>query len=176
MKRKFNIENSIILFSLALMMFLLSFNLLQVVYAKEKEENVCVIDTQEVIFYEYSPMKKYNNELTKVNYVYEDPYRVIEKEPENLYTFKDFEKLGIVDWEIYRFTWYSEQVLPGQKLDIPGRYTDTDGFVKDKDGYIVAATLGGEQGAIYPTPFGLYAKTYDYCATCEVGQIDLYVK
>ena len=93
---------------------------------------------------------------------------------EKLYTIDQFEFMGIVMWNGYKFSYYSERVLPGTGLNIPGRNT-TDGFVKDGDGYIVAA-VNGTKGSIIPTPFGAYAKVYDFCVGCASNQVDLYTR
>lgn len=86
---------------------------------------------------------------------------------------EDFQTAGIVyDEEGTRYTWYSEQVLPGGGLDIPGRYTDEEGFVRDENGNIVVASSDHEKGASVNTPFGS-GVVYD--TGCASGTVDIYV-
>lgn len=67
---------------------------------------------------------------------------------------------GVVYWGGYKFTYYSQSVLPGGGLSIPGRHVNADGFVSDGDGYIVLAG-SAPKGTIYDTPFGYKGKIYD---------------
>ena len=84
-----------------------------------------------------------------------------------------FKKLGVVFWNNYRWTWYSERVLPGGGLNIPGRYKDEKGYICDKDGYICLASNDLKKGTLVPTPFGKGGKIYD-CG-CDNGTLDVYV-
>lgn len=70
-----------------------------------------------------------------------------------------------------RYTWYSENVLPGRGLKIPGRHSDGD-FVRDEDEYICVASPDYPEGAVVDTPFG-EGKVYD--TGCPNGTIDIYV-
>lgn len=67
---------------------------------------------------------------------------------------------GVVYSGGYKFTYYSQSVLPGGGLSIPGRHVNTDGFVSDGDGYIVLAG-SAPLGTVYDTPFGYKGKIYD---------------
>lgn len=67
---------------------------------------------------------------------------------------------GVVYWGGYKFTYYSQSVLPGGGLSIPGRHVNADGFVSDGDGYIVLAG-SAPKGTVYDTPFGYKGKIYD---------------
>lgn len=71
----------------------------------------------------------------------------------------DLRSAGVVNSNGYRFTWYSQRVLPGGGLNIPGRHVDSRGFVCDGDGYIVAATEMGH-GTTGSSPWGAW-KSYD---------------
>lgn len=83
---------------------------------------------------------------------------------------------GVYYYNGWRWTYYSEKVLPGGGLDIPGRHVDKDGFVCDDEGYIcLASSIAGDKGSVYITPFGRYGKVYDYCAGADQPTIDLYV-
>lgn len=77
-----------------------------------------------------------------------------------LYTLQQFMSSGVVNWGGYRFTYYSQQVLPGQGLQISGRHVNDDGYVSDGDGYIVLAG-SAPKGTVFNTPFGYQGKIYD---------------
>lgn len=77
-----------------------------------------------------------------------------------LYTLEQFLFSGVVEWGGYRFTFYSQQVLPGAGLQIPGRHVNDDGYVSDADGYIVLAG-DAPKGTVFETPFGYRGKIYD---------------
>lgn len=77
-----------------------------------------------------------------------------------LYTLEQFMFAGAINWEGYRFTYYSEKVLPGPGLEIPGRHVSEGGYVSDADGYIVLAG-SHPKGTVFDTPFGHQGKIYD---------------
>ena len=85
-------------------------------------------------------------------------------------TPQEFRKAGVVYQNGYRYTYYSEKVLPGKGLNIPGRYSDGN-FVRDKDGYICVASSDLKKGTVVDTPFGK-GKVYD--TGCPSGTIDIY--
>ncbi|MDY6086059.1 MAG: hypothetical protein SPI19_04925 [Peptoniphilaceae bacterium] len=86
----------------------------------------------------------------------------IPQEPEApyIYDLGDLRFQGVIYWSGYKFTYYSQSVLPGGGLNIPGRHVNEAGFVADGDGYIVLAN-SAPKGTIIPTPFGYYGKVYD---------------
>ena len=90
-----------------------------------------------------------------------------------LYTPGQFQNLGVIYYEDYRWTWYSERVLPGGGLKIPGRHTDENGYICDEDGYICLASSILSKGTILNTPFGKQGKIYD--SGCAVDTVDVYV-
>ena len=92
--------------------------------------------------------------------------------PDPIYEAHEFRTLGVVYYNNYRWTWYSQNVLPGGGLNIPGRHIDYNGFVCDEDDYICLASGKLNKGAVISTPFGKYGKVYDYCETW--GTIDTY--
>lgn len=94
-------------------------------------------------------------------------------ETEALYTAEDFQFQGVIRYNNYRFTWYSEKVLPGGGLEIPGRHADEQGYICDEDGFICVASRDFEKGTEVDTPFGKKGKVYDWCAVS--GTIDIYV-
>lgn len=77
-----------------------------------------------------------------------------------LYTLRQFKSAGIINWEGYKFTYYSQSVLPGGGLKIPGRHVNEGGYVADGDGYIVLAN-DSPKGTVINTPFGYQGKVYD---------------
>lgn len=77
-----------------------------------------------------------------------------------LYSLRDLRFHGVINWGGYKFTYYSQSVLPGGGLRIPGRHVNESGYVTDADGYIVLAN-SAPIGTIIPTPFGYYGKVYD---------------
>lgn len=85
---------------------------------------------------------------------------------------KNFKTMGVIqNYKGHKITWYSENVLPGEGLDIPGRHTDKNGIVRDEDGYVCVASGDYEKGTIVSTNLG-YGKVYD-CG-CHSGTIDIY--
>ena len=93
-------------------------------------------------------------------------------EPAAIYTASYFRQMGVIWWNGWRWTWYSERVLLGTGLNIPGRYTE-GGYVRDGEGYICLASDALDYGAVIETPFGSYGKVYD-CG-CGYDTIDVYV-
>ena len=90
-----------------------------------------------------------------------------------LYTPGQFQNLGVIYYGDYRWTWYSERVLPGGGLKIPGRHNDENGYICDEDGYICLASSTLSKGTILNTPFGKQGKIYD--SGCAVDTVDVYV-
>ena len=71
-----------------------------------------------------------------------------------------FRNAGDINWNGWRWTWYSQKVLPGPGLNIPGRHVDNQ-YVCDGDGYICLANDVYELGQVISTPFGKQGKVYD---------------
>lgn len=83
-----------------------------------------------------------------------------------IYSPSDFQSMGVIDWGGWTWTYYSENILPGEGLYIPGRYTDNNGYVCDENGYICLASSSLSWGTIVDTPFGKAGKVYD-CGCAE---------
>lgn len=87
-----------------------------------------------------------------------------------------FKENGVIEYDGYYFTYYSERVLPGDGLYIPGRWTDEYGFVRDGNGCLCLASNTPETmdrfSTVY-TPWGL-GVIYDY-GTGNDSVIDVYV-
>lgn len=110
-----------------------------------------------------------------VEYVeyYEPVYYVPSVDTSDGISAGEFQWLGVVEDDGVRYTWYSQNVLPGGGLDElneNGRHVD-GGFVVDGDGYIAVASSDYEKGTVIDTPFGT-AKVYD--TGCASGTIDVY--
>lgn len=78
----------------------------------------------------------------------------------SVYSLRDLQFHGVINWGGYKFTYYSQSVLPGGGLTIPGRHINAGGYVADKDGYIVLAN-DAPKGTVINTPFGYKGKVYD---------------
>lgn len=102
--------------------------------------------------------------------LFNKPVRV--EAAQNVYTGDQFEYMGVIRYNNFRWTWYSEKVLPGTGLNIPGRYRDEQEFVCDEEDYICLASRDFPKGTVIDTPFGKQGKVYDYCPTR--GTIDVY--
>ena len=86
----------------------------------------------------------------------------------------DFRSQGVVYDDGTRYTWYSENVLPGSgltELNENGRTVNDDGFVTDGNGRIAIASSDYPIGTELDTPFGP-ATVYD--TGCPSGTIDVY--
>ena len=89
-----------------------------------------------------------------------------------IYQPDQFKWQGVLKWSGWRWTYYSERVLPGPGLDIPGRHTDEDGYVCDENNYICLASSILSKGTIVDTPLGKQGKIYD-CG-CPNDTLDVY--
>lgn len=94
-------------------------------------------------------------------------------ENEILYSATEFRYMGVIYWNDWKWTWYSEKILPGGGLDIPGRHADGNGYICDENNYICLASSSLNKGMIIKTPFGKYGKIYD--TGCSSSVIDVYV-
>ena len=93
------------------------------------------------------------------------------------YSLRDLQYHGVIYWGGYKWTYYSQQVLPGGGLNIPGRHVSSSGYVSDGDGYIVLAapsSWGNVKGTVYSTPFGAPGKVYDVNAGGD--SLDVYTR
>ena len=105
-------------------------------------------------------------------YVWSDYLSFITFTEKPLYTPDQFKYLGIIEWNGWRWTWYSQNVLPGGGLNIPGRHVDENNYICDENNYICLATYELPQGTIVDTPFGKQGKVYD--TGCPSGILDVY--
>ena len=109
--------------------------------------------------------------------VYEETYveEFYYEEPVNnnneSYDPYSFKSQGVIYENGTKYTWYSQNVLPGGGLDIPGRHVGDDNLIYDADGYVVVASDDYAKGVVVDTPFG-EGKVYD--SGCDSGTIDIY--
>lgn len=89
------------------------------------------------------------------------------------YSNSYFMQMGIIYWGDWRWTWYSQRVLPGGGLNIPGRHVNGYGYVCDQGGYICLASSVLSRGTVVNTPFGWQGKVYD--SGCASNTLDVYV-
>lgn len=116
-----------------------------------EEEEVYIVEED---YYEESYEEEYHEETEENSY-----------HSEGSYTLSDLQYHGVINWNGNRYTYYSQQVLPGGGLKIPGRHVNTGGFVSDGDGYIVLANDVLDRGTVVSTPFGYHGKIYDRFGT-----------
>lgn len=94
---------------------------------------------------------------------------------EGVISIETLEVQGIIFWEGFKFSYYSERILPGPGLNIPGRHT-SQGFVRDENEYLVLASNIYPMGTILATPFGASGVVRDYCPECSPNQLDVYTR
>lgn len=90
---------------------------------------------------------------------------------EALYSASYLKQMGVITWNNYRWTWYSQKVLPGGGLSIPGRHVDENGYVCDENDRICLASGFVDKGTVVSTPFGKEGCVYDYCATANTYDV-----
>lgn len=91
----------------------------------------------------------------------------------NYYSADQLRLLGEIYEGGWRWTWYSQNVLPGGGLTIPGRHVDENGYVCDENDRICLASEDLAYGTVVSTPFGKEGCVYD-CG-CDYGTLDVYV-
>lgn len=114
-----------------------------------------------------------NSRLTTKKPVKKVKKKAKAKTPKAIYSSGYFRQMGVIHWGGWRWTWYSQRVLPGNGLNIPGRHVDSNGYVCDKDDRICLASSVLGRHTVIDTPFGKQGKIYD-CG-CPSNTIDVYV-
>lgn len=95
-----------------------------------------------------------------------------DSEEDVYYTSDELRNKGEVYDDGQRYTWYSQNVLPGEGLDIPGRHVE-EGYVVDEEGNVVLAGSEDRLGEEVDIPFGSgNGKVYDVCGV--EGTLDVY--
>lgn len=116
----------------------------------------------------------YVEEAYVEEWVYEEPVSYAAPAAmDAYYTAGDLRFNGVLYAGGWRWTWYSQNVLPGGGLAIPGRHVDESGFVCDGNGRICLASSDLAWGTVVATPFGKEGCVYD-CG-CASGTLDVYV-
>lgn len=89
-----------------------------------------------------------------------------------IYSASYFKSAGVIYWGGWRWTWYSQRVLPGRGLRIPGRHVNANGYVVDANERICLASSKLSKGTIVSTPFGAEGCVYD--SGCPSNTLDVY--
>lgn len=135
--------------------------------ALDYDENSFIVECASMEWWKaHEEQKEYEAKLEEMN-------KAVDPTCEMVYTARQFKSRGVVRWNGYRWTWYSQRVLPGKGLKIPGRNVDSNGYVCDGDGYICLASKNLAKGTKVTTPFGKQGKVYDRCGI--YGTLDVYV-
>lgn len=129
----------------------------------EKVTRVGVIGGWAIIRYKHHYYFTHNKYLSKKKPKLASP---------KVYTARQLRWRGVLHWNGWRWTWYSQRRMPGHGLHIPGRHVDKNGFVCDKNGYICLASGRLGRGSVVSTPFGKKGKVYD--SGCGRGTLDVY--
>ena len=91
-----------------------------------------------------------------------------------IYSAGYFRQMGVIEYGGWRYTWYSQRVLPGGGLDIAGRHVDPEGYVCDSQERVVVASVDLEYGTEVAIPFGSGVGIV-LDSGCPSGTLDVYV-
>lgn len=80
---------------------------------------------------------------------------------------------GVIEDGGYRYTWYSQRVLPGGGLNIEGRHVSQEGYVVDAQERIVLASSDLPYGSEVSIPFGS-GRGVVLDTGCDSGTLDVY--
>jgi hypothetical protein len=139
---------------------------------KEVSEEAEPVSEEEIISEEYQ--EEYYSEDENLEYMDTSWYvdnSVNTTTYEETGSVTDLQWQGVTSDGIYTYTWYSQNILPGEALDIPGRTINEDGLVTDGDGNIAVASSDLPYGTELETPYGS-AVVYD--TGCASGVVDIY--
>ena len=90
-----------------------------------------------------------------------------------VYEADELRTQGVIYDGDFRYTWYSQRVLPGGGLAIDGRHVSGEGYVVDADERIVVASSDLPRGTVLDVPFGS-GKAVVLDTGCACGTIDVY--
>ncbi len=124
----------------------------------------------------FSPKKnwtiiRYHDNYYFVPTKYVSTKKVSTYKTKTVYTSSQLKRRGVIYWGGWRWTWYSQKVMPGRGLRIPGRHV-AGRYVVDKYGYICLASSRLKKGTIVNTPFGRKGRVYD--TGCPRNTLDVY--
>lgn len=147
----------------------------EVAEVAEAVENAEADAAAEEAFNEYSDSETYEAQWSEDEY-YDDWTDYVEPAayPVNTdyYTASQLRFNGVIYSGGWRWTYYSQRVLPGGGLRIPGRHVDENGYVCDGNGRICLASSVLGYGTIVSTPFGKEGCVYD--SGCNADTLDVY--
>ena len=92
---------------------------------------------------------------------------------QDVYQADQLRTQGVIYDDGYRYTWYSQRVLPGGGLAIDGRHVSEEGYVVDAGERIVVASSDLPYGTELCVPFGS-GKAVVLDTGCDSGTIDVY--
>ena len=98
--------------------------------------------------------------------------QTVNAKPKAKYSAKQFKRRGVIRWNGWKWTWYSQKVLRGGGLKIKGRHVDKNGYVCDWKNRIVLSSSKLKKGTVIKTPFGKKGRVYD--TGCPKNVIDVY--
>lgn len=171
MKRRSKSRTVTLIFALIIMIVLIIgfINLFNTMDARDEAEAIRQTKHIEKLEKEAASYKRYD--LSDAEFI--ETVQVTTAEPAPVITPEEFEVLGVIDWNGWKYTYYSEYVLPGEGLKIPGRHSDGK-FVRDENDFLCVASNEHPYGSKVETPFGT-AIVYDMVGDDVTGIIDLYV-
>ena len=94
-------------------------------------------------------------------------------QPDGSYAASELKTQGVICDGDYRYTWYSQRILPGGGLEIEGRHVSDEGYVVDAEERIVVASSDLDRGTELEVPFGS-GKAVVLDTGCASGTIDIY--
>ena len=115
--------------------------------------------------------KDYTKAVKKASKAYLKAKKTIRDRKRYSKNAADLKWRGVMKSDGWRYTWYSQRVLPGGGLNIPGRHVGLAGMVMDGSSRVCVASSDLPWGTTLMTPFGK-ARVYD-CG-CPRGTIDIY--
>lgn len=127
-------------------------------------------------YYEESAAEAYEEPEVQEEYYEEPEPEEYYEEPaantsEYLYNITDLSRAGIINYNGYRFTWYTSNEWTGNPAygKPEGSWVDENGCWRDPDGYLMLASDSLAPYSVVDTPFGLQGKIYD----CGPGADDI---
>ena len=148
---------------------------------KETETQIKPTETETIVLITEVPETKVPTEIETTELYIEEEIEYVETEAaveeEVSYSYGDYapsdlQYMGVLNWGGWRWTYYSQRVLPGGGLNIPGRHVDENGFICDGNGYICLASGSLGWGTVVDTPFGKPGCVYD--SGCAADTLDVY--
>lgn len=129
-------------------------------------------------YIEEQSSEEYYEEAAAQEEVYEEEYY---EEPastygsEALYNITDLSHAGIINYNGYRFTWYTSNEWTGNPAygRPEGTWLDENGCWRDPEGYLMLASDSLAPYSVVSTPFGVDGRIYD-CGPGADDILDIY--